>query len=65
MSPTEKTVLSSKVLDPVVRALLVGLLTEGEQHKQYYLEKALRALVVDEYADRAKEKFQWEAGIAP
>jgi hypothetical protein len=62
---TEKTLLSSKILDPAVQTLLVGLLTEGEQHKQYYLEKALRALVVDDYADRAKERFQWEPGIAP
>lgn len=65
MRATEKTLLFSKVLDPAVQALLVGLLTEGEQHKQYYLEKALRALVVDDYADRAKEKFQWESGVAP
>jgi len=43
----------------------MGRFREGEQHKQYYLEKALRALVVDDYADRAKEKFQWEAGVAP
>ncbi len=65
MRATEKTLLSSKVLDPVVKTLLVGLLTKGEQHKQHYLEKALRALVVDDYADRAKEKFQWESGVAP
>lgn len=65
MRATDKTLLFPKVLDPAVHALLVGLLTEGEQHKQYYLEKALRALVVDEYTDRAKERFQWKPGLAP
>lgn len=45
-----------------VKELITGLITEGEKHKQYYLEKAFRALCEDEYVEKAKREFQWKEG---
>lgn len=49
--------------DPIVEALLMGLMTDGAHHKQYYLEQALIGLCTKEWADKAKQKFQWTEGI--
>jgi len=49
--------------DAVVVELLLGLTTDGSHHKQYYLERALRALCEDEYVDEAKAKFNWPDGV--
>lgn len=54
-----------KALDPVTKALLHGLITDGAHHKQWALEQAFRALCMDDYVDQAKAEFQWEDGIAP
>lgn len=50
-------------LKPVTKALLMGLITDGAHHKQYYLEQALIALVEPEWIEKAHEKFQWKKGI--
>lgn len=49
--------------DEAVKALIMGLTTDGGHHKQYYLEAAFRAICEDEYVDKAKKEFQWEDGI--
>lgn len=54
-----------KALDPVTKAILIGLTTDGAHHKQWALEQAFRALCMDDYVDRAKSEFQWSVGIAP
>lgn len=48
--------------DEAVVELLMGLNTDGAHHKQYYLERAFRALCEDGYVDEAKEKFGWLDG---
>ena len=48
--------------DDIVKALITGLTTDGEHHKQYWLEQAFRLLCVDNYVDEAKEEFGWEEG---
>ena len=48
--------------DKVVKYLITGLMANGAQHKQFYLEQAFRALCEDEYVDKAKEEFGWEDG---
>jgi hypothetical protein len=50
-------------LDDVVRALLMGLTTDGAHHKQFYLEEALKALVTDDYYKEAKRECGWSKGI--
>jgi hypothetical protein len=50
-------------LDDVVRELLMGLTTDGGHHKQYYLDKALNALVTDDYYAQAFSEFGWDKGI--
>ena len=49
--------------DEAIIALMQGLTTDGEHHKQHYLEQALRALCKKEYVDEAKRTFQWQDGI--
>ena len=57
--------MSSDQLDEAVKALLLGLTTDGARHKQWALDKALRSLCTDEWTDKAKEEFTWEDGIPP
>lgn len=49
--------------DPVLEALLMGLITDGAHHKQYHLEQALNALTSPEWTEAAKQHFQWQEGI--
>lgn len=49
--------------DEVVKELILGLITDGAHHKQYYLESAFRALCEEEYVEKTKKEFQWEDGI--
>lgn len=51
--------------DEIVKALILGLTTDGGHHKQWALDKALRLLVEDSWYEQAKAEFQWEGGIAP
>lgn len=49
--------------EDAVKALLLGLITDGSHHKQYYLELALRALCEKEHVEEVKKEFDWEEGI--
>jgi hypothetical protein len=50
-------------LDDAVKALIMGLTTDGAHHKQYYLEQALLALTEESWLENARTEFQWEKGI--
>lgn len=50
-------------LEKIAKILLCGLTTDGAHHKQYYLEKALKALITDKAFNEAKKEFDWEPGI--
>jgi hypothetical protein len=50
-------------LDDAVKALIMGLTTDGAHHKQYYLEQALLALTEEAWLEHARTEFQWEKGI--
>lgn len=64
MTAAEKPVtLSSADLDTAVKEILLGLTTDGAHHKQYALEKALRAICTDEWVDEAQREFQWALGV--
>jgi len=56
-----------KAVDEIIEearvALLDGLTTDGEHHKQYYLEKVFRLLCGDEHVDKEKSIEEWEEGI--
>lgn len=62
---TETVLLYRETCHETLKALMLGLTTDGEQHKQWALEKAFRLLCEDEYVDRAKAKFQWAEGVEP
>lgn len=56
--------VSEGLIDPreeVVINLLIGLATDGESNKQYYLEKALRSLCEDSYVDKSKKILGWKS----
>lgn len=46
----------------LITALLEALDTDGEHHKQYWLEEALRLVVTTEDFDDLKKQMQWEEG---
>lgn len=57
-----------------IRELAIeGLLTDGEHHKQWYLEEILKVIRVDldelrkelNTPDKDGDYYDWEAGIAP
>lgn len=48
--------------------LINGLLTDGEHHKQWYIERAILALgfsLDDLREEAASDGYKWEDGIAP
>ena len=48
--------------------LISGLLTDGEHHKQWYIERAILALgfsLDDLREEAASDGYKWEDGIAP
>ena len=45
--------------------LIDALRTEGEHHKQWYLEQILRAIIGGRQADDIKTLAQWEEGKSP
>ena len=49
----------------LVEIIIDGLCTDGDHHKQWYLERVLRELVGDEEFDNMKGISEWEEGIAP
>lgn len=59
------------IIDAILKAkelAVSGLMTDGEHHKQWYLEEILKALGFDIGAIRQellKEDYDWEPGIAP
>ena len=57
--------MSTQNTDSVADMLLAALTTDGGHHKQWYLERAMRAISGDAYVDSAKDELQWEDGIAP
>lgn len=59
-----RAIIDPEDLDPVVCAIMAGL-SAAPQHKQYYLEKALRALVMDAWVNEAQKEFEWEKGEQP
>jgi hypothetical protein len=42
-----------------VKELLLGLTSEGEDSKQFFLERAFRALCEGGYVDKARQEFKW------
>ena len=52
-----------KMLDRVTEEIMMGLITDGAHHKQHHLERALRIIGGKEFADKAKDKFQWVGGV--
>ncbi len=54
--------------DEIVDWAISGLLTDGEHHKQWYLEQILKSCGVNLIKlrqDLLKEDYNWEKGIAP
>ena len=57
--------MEKKVKKTIKELAISGLLTDGEHHKQWYLEQILTALGYN-LDDLRKEKgYDWDIGIAP
>ena len=60
--------MEKKVKKTIKELAISGLLTDGEHHKQWYLEQILTALGynLDDLRKEKNEKgYDWDIGIAP
>jgi hypothetical protein len=49
-------------LNEAVKCLMIGLTTDGAEHKQWFLEQALLAICPEDYVAEAMRDIGWEPG---